>query len=252
MCDGLGACIGHCPQGAITIEKREAEPYDEKKVMEAMVPKGKNTVAAHIRHLSEHNEKGYLKEAREYLYAHEQEIPFAIAGLVTEEVKKPFTSFHAVMHNSGGCPGSRTVSFGGSEEKEEGREFSYGRSELRQWPVQMHLVNVNAPYFRNADLLLAADCTAFAMGDFHRHLKGKVLVIACPKLDTGKEIYIEKMTALIETAMINTVTVMIMEVPCCRGLLQIVMAAKAAAKRNVPVKVIVTGIEGNVVSENWV
>jgi hypothetical protein len=126
-------------------------------------------------------------------------------------------------------------------------------SELRQWPVQMHLVNPNASYFKNSDLLLAADCAAFALGNFHsKHLKGKSLGIACPKLDHGAEVYIEKLIALIDTAMVNTITVMMMEVPCCGGLLQMVRAAQSKAGRKVPVKQMIVGISGDVLKEEWV
>jgi hypothetical protein len=126
-------------------------------------------------------------------------------------------------------------------------------SELRQWPVQMHLVNPNAPYFRNSDLLLAADCVAFSMGSFHsKYLKGKSLGIACPKLDHGSDIYVEKLTAMIDIAKINTITVMMMEVPCCGGLLQMVKAALANATRKVPVKKMVIGLTGDVLTEEWV
>lgn len=251
MCDGLGACIGHCPQGAITIEKREAEPYDEMKVMETMVSKGKNTVAAHLKHLSDHNEKGLLKEALEYLTDNEKKLAFTVSDVIPVEAKITApVAVHNFSHGEG-CPGSRVVSFDRTSVSGEDNG-SYGRSELKQWPVQMHLLNVNAPYFRNSDLLLAADCTAFAMGDFHKYLKGKSIAIACPKLDSGKEQYVEKITGLIDIAIINTITIMIMQVPCCRGLLQLVTAAKSAAKRNVPVKVIVIGPEGNVLSEQWI
>jgi hypothetical protein len=126
-------------------------------------------------------------------------------------------------------------------------------SELRQWPVQMHLVNPNASYFRSSDLLLAADCVAFSMGDFHsNHLKGKSLAIACPKLDHGSEIYIEKRTAMIDVARINTITVMMMEVPCCGGLLQMAKQALAAASRKVPLKKIIVGLNGEILQEEWV
>jgi hypothetical protein len=108
-------------------------------------------------------------------------------------------------------------------------------SELRQWPVQLHLVNPQAPYYRNADILIAADCTAFTMGDFHaRHLKGKSLAIACPKLDSDMETYVSKITSMIDYAGINTITVLIMQVPCCGGLLQIVKTAASAAQRRYP------------------
>lgn len=251
MCDGLGACIGHCPQGAITVEKREAEQYDEVKVMELMVPKGKNTVAAHLQHLKDHNETVLLKEAVDYLAANEKSLSFAMADVLsgTGKAAGPVIMKHAA--HSGSCPGSRAVTFDKPTAGSNGNGV-YGRSELRQWPVQMHLLNVNAPYFRNSDLLLAADCSAFAMGDFHKHLKGKSIAIACPKLDSGLDQYVEKITGLIDIALINTITVMIMQVPCCRGLLQLVMSAKAAAKRNVPVKVMVIGLEGDMLSEQWI
>jgi len=126
-------------------------------------------------------------------------------------------------------------------------------SELRQWPVQMHLINPNASYFRSADLLLAADCVAFSMGGFHsNHLKGKSLAIACPKLDQGTDSYIEKLTAMIDTAKVNTITVMMMEVPCCGGLLQMVRTALGNASGKVPVKKMIVGINGKVLMEEWV
>lgn len=126
-------------------------------------------------------------------------------------------------------------------------------SELRQWPVQMHLVNPEAPYFRSADLLLAADCVAFSMGGFHsNHLKGKSLAIACPKLDQGTDSYIEKLTAMIDIAKVNTITVMMMEVPCCGGLLNMVRTALVSASRKVPVKKVIVGMNGEVLQKVWV
>ena len=126
-------------------------------------------------------------------------------------------------------------------------------SELRQWPVQMHLVNPNAPYFRGADLLLAADCVAFSMGNFHsKYLKGKSLAIACPKLDHSTDIYVEKLTSMIDDAKLNTITVMMMEVPCCGGLLQMVRSALLNAKRKIPVKKMIVGISGEVLQDEWV
>lgn len=125
-------------------------------------------------------------------------------------------------------------------------------SELRQWPVQMHLVNPEAPYFRSADLLLAADCVAFSMGGFHsNHLKGKSLAIACPKLDQGTDSYIEKLTAMIDIAKLNTITVMMMEVPCCGGLLNMVRTALVSASRKVPVKKVIVGMNGEVLQDVW-
>jgi hypothetical protein len=117
----------------------------------------------------------------------------------------------------------------------------------------MHLVNPNAPSFRGADLLLAADCVAFSMGGFHnKHLKGKSLAIACPKLDQGTDSYIEKLIAMIDIAKVNTITVMMMEVPCCGGLLQMMRTALAASSRKVPLKKMIVGINGAVMQEEWV
>jgi len=119
--------------------------------------------------------------------------------------------------------------------------------------VQMHLLNPNAQYLKGSDLLLAADCVAFSMGNFHSaYLKGKSLAIACPKLDSGLDVYVEKLTAMIDLAKVNTITIMMMEVPCCGGLLQMVRAALAKASRKVPVKQMIIGIAGNVLKEEWV
>jgi len=126
-------------------------------------------------------------------------------------------------------------------------------SELRHFPVQLHLINPNAGFLQNSDLILAADCTAFAYGNFHQQfLRNKSIAIACPKLDNAVEYYVEKLTAMIDNSFINTLTVIIMEVPCCRGLLQIAQQAQAGAKRKIPIKKIVIGIKGNLQSEDWI
>jgi len=138
------------------------------------------------------------------------------------------------------------------ETNDQSFPLNASQSELRQWPVQLHLINPGASYFRNADLLIAADCTAYAMGDFHkRHLKGKSLAIACPKLDSNIEVYINKITAMIDHSFINSITVMVMQVPCCSGLLKIVTAAASAAQRKVPVKLMIVSLEGSVMKEEW-
>jgi len=126
-------------------------------------------------------------------------------------------------------------------------------SALRQWPLQLHLVSPLAPYFQGKDVLLSADCVAYALGNFHsKYLKGKSLAIACPKLDTDREVYIEKIKTLADEAKVNTLTVMIMEVPCCGGLLALAKEALSQAKRKLPLKCIVVGIKGNIVSEEWI
>jgi NAD-dependent dihydropyrimidine dehydrogenase PreA subunit len=259
MCDGLGACIGHCPEGAITIESREAQPYNEVSVMEQMKDKGKNTVIAHLKHMKDHGETGFLHEGVTYLKNHRAELNFNLDEVMTEvhnHGKSPLTHSHSQpqphIHEGGGCPGAKTMII----EKPSCNNSdtpSDQPSELRQWPVQMHLVNPNAPYFRGADLLLAADCVAFSIGGFHsKHLRGKSLAIACPKLDHGTETYIEKLTTMIDMARVNTITVMMMEVPCCGGLLQMVRTAMENATRKVPVKKIIVGINGEVLQEEWV
>jgi NAD-dependent dihydropyrimidine dehydrogenase PreA subunit len=262
MCDGLGACIGHCPEGAITIEQREAEPYSEVRVMEHMKDKGKNTIIAHLKHLKDHGEREFVHEGVSYLKEHRNELNFNLDEVIHEvhnhSGAAPDPHKIQVLPNhhgseGGGCPGSRAMVI----EKPGNRNESVAQvdqsSELRQWPVQMHLVNPNAPYFKGSDLLVAADCVAFSMGNFHSgFLKGKSLAIACPKLDHGADIYVEKITALIDFAKVNTITVMMMEVPCCGGLLQMVSTAMSRASRKVPVKKMIVGISGEVLTEEWV
>ncbi len=151
-----------------------------------------------------------------------------------------------------GCPGSRTQSFEKKDQEVTGDEAGRRPSELRQWPVQMHLVSPQAPYFEKADVLLAADCVPFALADFHKdHLKGNSLTIACPKLDSGQEIYVEKIKALVDEAQINTLTVMIMQVPCCGGLLGLAKDGLESAERKIPLKVVVVSLQGEILSEDW-
>ena len=240
FCDGLGACIGHCPTGAMQVVDKEAEPYDEKKVMVNVVKGGENVIKAHLQHMLDHDEAEYFNQAVEYL--EENNIDNPLKGEKME---------HNHSH-SGGCPGSKTMQF---NRNESNSQHNHGKieSELQQWPVQMHLLNPTAPYFRKADVLLAADCTAYTIGDFHRNfLKGKTLAIACPKLDTGLDIYVDKIRRMIDEAEINTLTVMIMEVPCCMGLIQIAQKAVAEAERKVPVKKIVISLQGEVLTEEWI
>lgn len=251
LCDGLGACLGHCPEGAITIETREAVPYNETLVMTEMVSKGKNTVVVHLKHLHDHNETGFLKEGINYLKEHEDTLTFDLDEVIDEIHGDKTRSVSAC--STGGCPGSKAVAF----EKPQGfmlaGEVAGQPSQLTHWPVQLHLINPAANYFRKADLLVAADCTAFSMGNFHgTWLKGRSLVIACPKLDHGTESYINKLAMLIDEAKVNTITVMMMEVPCCGGLLSMVREAKQMTYRNVPVKAIVVSIKGEILSEEWV
>ncbi len=241
-CDGLGACIGHCPQGAISTEEREAEEYDEKKVMrENIIKAGKNTIIAHLKHLKDHGETGYLRDAMTVL---EEE------GIEVNLDEEDECECDHPPHNA--CPCGKTVGF--SDEK-EGEIEPGGRrtSQLRQWPIQLHLVPPMAPYFRGKDVLLVADCVGYSLGDFHEeYLKNKSLVIACPKLDSGQDIYLQKLTSMINDANINTLTVMIMEVPCCRGLLRLTQKAAENASRKIPIKVILVSIKGEILREEWI
>ncbi len=259
MCDGLGACLGHCPQGAISIEKREAEPYDEVEVMKIMTLKGKNTVIAHMKHLKDHNETGFLKQAVKFLKENADTMDFNVSEVIHE------------VHNygsdcnsggGGGCPGSQSQSFA-SGPVVQGFAAPAAiatatatvplQSSLTHWPVQMHLINPAASHYQGADVVLAADCVAYSLADFHqKFLKGKALAIACPKLDHGADIYVEKIRLLIDEAKINTLHLMIMQVPCCGGLLQLIRTAQSQSQRKIPVKQTVVGVKGEILSEEWI
>jgi hypothetical protein len=157
------------------------------------------------------------------------------------------------METTQGCPGSRTLEFNKENERDDGAAAGRIESQLRQWPIQMHLISPTAPYYQGADVLLTADCVGYALGDFHReYLKGKSMAIACPKLDEGQDMYLEKIKAWFEEAKINTLTVLIMQVPCCMGLLNLARRAVQASSRKVPVKFVVVGVEGEILQEEWV
>ena len=235
FCDGLGACIGHCSNDAIAIEEREAEPYDEKKVMEYIVKCGPNVIKAHLEHLKDHNETCYFNEAVDYLKNNNIPIP-ALTDSGTQQC---------------GCPGAKAMTI--DRDDYEADETGKRQSQLRQWPVQFHLINPKASYFHHKDVLLAADCVAYTYADFHKdYLNGKSLIIGCPKLDSEQEVYSAKLITLIDEAQINTLTVMIMEVPCCGGLLMLARQAVQAAERKIPIKLIIVGIEGDILSQEWI
>ncbi len=246
-CDGLGACIGECPVGAISLEEREAEPYNEEAVMERMIPKGEKVILAHLNHLKEHGESELLQQGLDYLKDHDIDINFPQKETTESTLtKEPLAC---------GCPGSMVQEI----KRPTQSAFSMATpsinqpSELRQFPVQLHLLNPHASFLQGADLLLAADCTAFAYGGIHSHfLKGKALAIACPKLDNNIQVYVEKLSEMIDTAKIDTLTVLIMEVPCCNGLVKMAQMAREQAKRNVPMKVVVISVQGEIKKEEWV
>jgi len=238
FCDGLGACLGHCPQGAITIEEREAEPYDEWKVMDYIVEAGHDVIKAHMEHLRNHGEFEYLAIAKKYL----QEKGFEIE--LSEEAPK-----EEGCHT--GCPESKTLDMR-DEMNNQTVEAGKRASHLSHWPIQLHLVSPNASYYRDADLLLAADCVGFSYPDFHKDfLKGKSLAIACPKLDTNKQVYLDKLITMINEAKIKSIHVLIMTVPCCGGLFQLVQQAVEMSERKVPVKISVIDVKGEIAQEQF-
>lgn len=259
FCDGLGACIGHCPEGAITIEEREAAPYNETLVMGEMVKKGKNTVLAHLQHLKDHGAEEFLLEAIRYIK--ENNIDLDVTSdrdeIASQTMIEKEMEAVKISGCGGGCPGSVPIVFDIDEHEVENAAKHQPDgdvpSELRQWPVQLHLLNPMAPYFLNADVVLAADCAAFAMGNFHsKFLKGKTLAIACPKLDSNQESYIGKLVAMINDAKVNSFTVVRMQVPCCGGLTGLLQNALQNANRKVSVKQAIISHTGEVLSEEWI
>jgi len=251
MCDGLGACIGHCPEGAIAIEEREADAYDEVATIAQMIKAGKATVFAHLKHLQDHDETAYLQQALGFIKANREAMPFEISE-VHELLHAPKKEAAAGSCSTGNCPGAAPMSFDAAGLKMAAPTTEVP-SALTQWPVQMHLINPSASYFQGADLLVAADCAGFSYGNFHNDfIKGRKMVIACPKLDQGTDSYIQKLVTLINVSKVNTITVVIMEVPCCGGLSRMVEMATQMATRKVPVKEVVIGIKGDILSEEWI
>jgi len=242
FCDGLGACIGTCPEGAITVIEREAGAYDEKAVMTKIVPQGPAVITAHLEHLLGHGETGLYNQAIDYLDDHHVPVPVhRTSGSLTDHGPQGHPSF-------AGCPGSAARSIprnpGTGYQQQSGKTVS----ELRQWPVQLKLLNPRAPYFDDADLLIAADCVPFAFADFHRDfLKGKIVIIFCPKLDTDIDGYIAKLTDIFSGHTINSLTILHMEVPCCSGVTYIVNQALERSGKKIPVKEITISIDGQVV-----
>lgn len=231
LCDGLGACIGECPVGAIAFVDREATPYSEREVLDRMMPLGENTVVAHLKHLKEHGQKELVHEGFAILAEKGWD-----AAAIRQRILGGEPSRGPVPGQ--GCPGSRVVDFTPKAE-------SAVSSQLRQWPIQLHLVPPSAPYLAGCDLLVAADCVPFAHARFHQDfLKGRVLLIGCPKLD-DTAYYAEKLTQIFTLNQIRSVTVVRMEVPCCGGITHAVRTAIAASGQVVPYAEAVIGIDGD-------
>jgi len=234
-CTGCGLCVPGCAEGAIQIIEGKA------KLVSDVYCDGLGACL------------GECPEGA--LSIEERDAPPFDEKLVQKHLAKTSekTPAHGLpVMSQPGCPGSAHAVL---ERKPAGvSSLAVAQSsELTHWPVQLHLVNPAADFFRGKDVVLAADCVAYAMGDFHqRFLKGKSLAIACPKLDEGLDEYIEKITRLADEAKINTLTVVMMQVPCCRGLMQIAEAGLQKAKRKVPLKAVIIGISGDVLSDEWV
>lgn len=155
------------------------------------------------------------------------------------------------MNQFHACPGSRMMAF--NKETKNATESTEGtiQSQLRQWPIQLHLISPTAPYYQDADVVLTADCVAYALGDYHReYLKGRSLAIACPKLDTGQEIYGEKIASWVDDAKIKSLNVLIMQVPCCMGLLNLAKQALEKAERKISLSYTVVGVQGNIIEKS--
>ncbi|MDP3058207.1 MAG: 4Fe-4S binding protein [bacterium] len=215
-CDGLGACLGECPLGALSIEEREAEEFDLVETNKWLEKIGRETTAGH------------------------QQVEATPACGCESGGQESAPSPHQTQ---GGCPGSKI-----REMKPSSNSSSHTThtSELTHWPVQLKLVPPTAPFLRNADLLVAADCAPFAMPNFHEKLlRGRALVIACPKLDDS-ELYVAKLTEMIRINNFRSITVAHLEVPCCYGLLQIVEKAIKKAGVKVPIMSVNIGIEGEI------
>ena len=208
LCDGLGACLGECPQDAIRVIEREADEFDE---------------AAVEIHLKETGTAPGQHKGHGHGHKH---------------------GYQGHGHGGGGCPGSRAMSF--DTNPAAAAETGSRQSQLAQWPVQLHLVSTSAPYFQDADLLIAADCVPFAYADFHRDfLAGKAVVIGCPKLDDN-QFYLQKLTELFRNSSLKSITVLRMEVPCCGGIVMAARQALAASGKDTPFKEVTIGIRGEI------
>ena len=216
-CDGFGDCLPHCPTGAITFVEREAAAYDEKAVEEN---KRQKAAAA-------------------------QKPPAAVYITLGSAARSMFRQPVPQMHH--GCPGSQMRQMQHKPEP-AGEDMPVLRSQLSQWPVQIKLVPVNAPYFDGAKLLIAADCTAYAYANFHqKFIRGHITLVGCPKLDDVD--YSEKLTQIIRENNIQSVTVVRMEVPCCGGLERAAKVALQNSGKFIPWQVITIAIDGNILSE---
>jgi len=227
-CNGCGLCVSSCAEGAIQLIDGKArlvkDDYcDGLGACLGDCPQGAITIIE-----------------RDAAAFDEHAVEEHLERLGRKPAAAPAPAHHA---HGGGCPGSMMRQFAA---KPAAAPLEGAPSALQQWPVQLHLVSPTAPYFRDADLLLAADCAAFACGDFHaRFLSGHALAIACPKLDDPSG-YVEKLAAMITEGGIRSITIVMMQVPCCRGLERLVELAMQVAGTPIPLHRVIVGIEGGV------
>jgi glucokinase len=235
-CDGLGDCLPSCPTGAITFVEREAAAYDEAAVMANKqarldAEKSKNMVGSGVMHEKSPAHSGCPGSMARSIFRR----PAAASGEAVQASSYEQAAVECVQNTT-----DKTVN------QQAGDIYNYERpSQLTQWPVQIKLAPVNAPYFDGAKLLIAADCTAYAYASFHeKFIKGHVTLIGCPKLDSVD--YSEKLTEIIRRNDIQSVTIVRMEVPCCGGL---EMAAKKALQDSgkfIPWQVATISIDGRI------
>jgi NAD-dependent dihydropyrimidine dehydrogenase PreA subunit len=238
LCSGCGNCVVDCAEGAIKIIDGKA------RVINDVFCDG---LGACIQGCPEEALEIIEREALEF---DEEAVESHLESL--EEEKSAFIAVEEPGNVECGCPGSRTMTFEDSTDDAEQIVGGKVQSQLRQWPIQMHLISPTAPYFQGADVLLSADCVAHTIGGYHpEYLKGKSVGIACPKLDQGQEGYIEKIRSWIDDAKINTLTVMTMQVPCCSGLVYLAKQGASKATRKVPIKSIVISLQGEILHEEW-
>lgn len=243
FCDGLGACIGTCPEGAISVVEREAKPYNEKMVMETIIPQGESVIRAHLAHLLSHGQADFYNQALEVLQERKIPVPDPAGEPVIPEKKNEAKDQYA------NCPGVGARSFQRGSPGKVHSEVSLD-SELRQWPIQLQLIRPDHQSLENADLVISADCVPFAYGGFHQDfLQGKTLIIFCPKLDADLDEYIEKLSEIFTQHVIRSVTVIHMEVPCCSGVRYIVEKALKKAGKEIQVIDRTISITGQVLPE---
>src|SRR4030042_618425 len=228
-CNGCGLCIPNCAEGALQIVDGKAKLMSEKFC---------DGLGACLGHCPEDAITVIEREAEDFdekaveVHLHKKE----------ETQPQPQPVFN-------GCPSSRPMHFKVNEIESNREVIGSSVSMLSHWPVQLKLVPINAPYFQDADLLIAADCVPFAYANFHQDfLKGKAVVVGCPKLD-DIQYYKEKLTEIFKANSIKTVTVLYMEVPCCFGLVKTTEDAIAASGKNIPFKKVKIGIRGDIKPE---